>query len=100
MDEEAEGEACRIATNAALDAALDHCSTEDLESNVARMVGLDDPPECRKVTDELDQADCMDMATVRKWVVCRAVELVESDEEPVTDAIERAWDEANGACGW
>lgn len=91
---------CTIATNAALDAALDHCSESDLKRTIAQMVGMEPDVDVSDAPHELDGSACMDMKTVRKWVVRRAVELVQQDNEGVQSAISQAWDEANDACGW
>jgi hypothetical protein len=90
---------CAVATNAAMEVAMDECSPEDLLTNLGRMVGLEDTPDPGDVPDELDPADCMDMDIVREWIAVRANELID-DGEGMSDAIEQAWAEAGDECGW
>lgn len=94
-----EQDECSVATNAAMEVALDECSDDGLMTNLSRMVGMKEPPEMNGPPDELDAADCMDMDVVRGWVVVRAHELIR-DDVGLTDAIEQAWDEAGEECGW
>ena len=71
---DSEADKCAVATNAAMEVAMDECSPQGLLSNIGRMVGLE-------------------------WVSVRARELID-DGEPLPDAIEQAWDEAGDDCGW
>jgi len=90
---------CAVATNAAMEVAMDECSPQAMLENLSRMVGLADAPDPMDVADELDAVDCMDMDTVRAWVVVRADELID-DGEGLSDAIQQAWDEVEDDCGW
>ena len=90
---------CAVATNAAMEVAMDECSPEDLLTNLGRMVGLTESPDPRNVPDEPDPADCMDMDVVREWIAVRARDLIDAGVG-MSDAIEQAWAEASENCGW
>ena len=92
-------EKCAVATNAAMEVAMDECTREGLLSNVGRIVGLEKTPDPSDVPDELSPPDCMDIDIVREWVAVRAQSLMD-DGEGMADAIEQAWSEAGEECGW
>lgn len=94
-----EAEKCAVATNAAMEVAMDECTPEGLLTNIGRMVGLDEEPDPANVPEELSKAACMDIDIVREWVAVRARELTDSGEA-LPDAIAMAWDEASDKCGW
>jgi len=96
---DSEADKCAVATNAAMEVAMDECSPRGLLSNIGRIVGLDDEPDPDDVPTELSAPDCMDIDIVREWVAVRARELTDNGE-PLPDAIEQAWDEAGDDCGW
>lgn len=99
MTDSPEEDACSIATDAAMSVALDECTEGGLMANLSRMVGLDEKPDPSDVPDELTAPDCMEMDMVRAWIVVRSKNLID-DGVGMTDAIEQAWDEAGGHCGW
>lgn len=92
-------ERCQVATSAALDAALNECSDGAVLFTIANMMGLEDTPDPAEMPVELDEVDCMKMATVRPWVATRAAELVK-DGEGMSESISQAWSEAAEMCGW
>lgn len=94
-----EAEKCAVATNAAMEVAMDECSPQGLMATIGQMVGLDEPPDPDDVPTELSKPDCMDIDIVREWVVVRARQLAE-DGEPLPDAIGMAWDEVSEDCGF
>lgn len=97
--DDSEKDQCAVATDAAMEVAIDECSSADLLSNLSRMVGLQEPPEPEELPVELSKPDCMDMDTVREWIAVRSRELIE-DGEGMSDAVEQAWAEAGERCGW
>mgnify|MGYP000335404305 CR=1 FL=1 len=97
-DAESSEDRCAVATNAAMEVAIDECSEDGLLSNLSRLVGLEEPPERDETPDELSAADCLDGSIVKAWVAIRAEELID-DDEGLSDAIEQAWDESRDACG-
>jgi len=62
---DSEADKCAVATNAAMEVAMDECSPQGLLSNIGRMVGLDDEPEPDDVPSELSAPDCMDIDLFR-----------------------------------
>lgn len=99
-EQESEAEKCEIATNAAMEVAMEKCSSDGLLSNIAPVVGLSETPDPEDVPDELSPVDCMEMDAVREWVAVRARELIEKEDEGMVDALGRAWAEAGDECGW
>jgi hypothetical protein len=96
---EGEKNQCAVATDAAMEVAMDECSSTDLLTNISRMIGLSESPDPDDLPDELSKPDCMDMDIVREWIAVRAFELV-NDGEGLSMAIEQAWAEAGDSCGW
>lgn len=94
-----ERDKCVVATNAAMEVAIERCSEGELLDNLTRMMGVDEVPDAETMPDELDAPDCMDMELVRGWVAVRSRELI-NQGEGVSDAISQAWDEAAEQCGW
>jgi len=97
-DAEDETSRCAVATNAAMEVAIDECSGDGLLANIARIVGMQEVPDRDDVDDELSAADCLDNDIVRAWVAVRAEELID-DGEGLSDAIEQAWGESREMCG-
>ena len=73
----------------------------------AELLGLNpeevnDPSvKCRRVLEEgLTPQTCSNPRQVRRWVMCRAWQLIETDQtNRFQEAIRRAWMEAKIACG-
>lgn len=99
MDDISDADSCSIATDAAMDVALEECTESGLLENLSRIVGLEEPPEPRETPDELSAPECMEMDEVRRWVVVRSKELIDGGDG-LTDSIEKAWIEAGDQCGW
>lgn len=102
LDADTPAAQCRVATNAVLDVALEHCGDEALTEMIGSMVGVQSDVDqlIADAPDTLESGDCLDIQAVRGWVVARTVELVQSEGEQVADAITTAWAEANDTCGW
>lgn len=93
---------CRVATNAALSVILEECSESALKQTIGKMVGVSDDVDAvvADAPDSLEQADCLDLRSVRGWVITRVFELINQQGEDAADALSTAWSEANDACGW
>lgn len=75
--------------------------------DIADMLGIDRHDinevsiKCRYVLEErgLTAEVCKDFREIRRWVACRAWQLIERDEADTwRDAIRRAWNEAKAQC--
>lgn len=96
--EEAESpaERCRLAVDAVLDVAAEHCDTEEeVRARIARMLGTEPDFDCEAALREgLDRETLQSTKGLKQWVACKAQQLRRRDDIGLGTAMERAWDEA------
>jgi len=108
-EEELGAEKCKIALGSALKVVLEECGGKDnFFKNIGKILGLSEEEveemnplseHCRRVLDEaLTKERCHDFREQRRWVMCRAWDLMETEHIPFHDAIKRAWDELKERC--
>lgn len=89
---------CRIALDAALKRGYGFCDTETARIEVfGQIVGLNDDDadfDPEEALTEGPGSGSADLQT-RQWVVARAMEIIDADEESPLDAINQAWGEVS-----
>lgn len=94
-----ESDKCRIVTEAAIETAMDRCGSEEaVREQLKRLVGIssDEPdPDCEAALAEgLNDETLASTKGTRQWVMCRAWQLVKTDEMNLSSAVGQAWAEA------
>jgi len=95
---------CAIAVDVALETILGECggSKELVMKHIGELLGIDGNPisaKCEYVLERGTPAEvCKDFREIRRWVLCRAWELMETEGLRFRDAISRAWIEAKEKC--
>ena len=65
------------------------------------VIDVDNPmsEKCRLILDKgLTKDVCYDFRGIRRWVMCKAWEIMEKEKVPFRTAIRTAWDEAKKLC--
>lgn len=93
-------EECRLAVDAVLDVAAEHCESEQVvRDRIAKMLGVEPDVDCGAALDEgLDRATCQSSKGLKQWVACRAQDLRREEDLGLGTAMEEAWDEAKEQC--
>lgn len=95
---------CRAATEAAMDAALEECGSEEaVKEQIGRVLGSPElfeenevAPECPVVLEEGVTEDVLqNHRRTRQYVFCRAWKLVNSEDESIPAALEQSWAEVH-----
>ena len=104
MSQEAsEAEKCQVITEAAVQAAMEKCGSEEaVKEQLKRIVGFHDSdgdgepdPNCEMALAEgLNDETLESTRGTRQWVFCRAWQLVKEEEKTLSDAVSQAWAEA------
>lgn len=96
-----QAEECRLAIEAAMGVAMDHCVDESqVTEGISRMLGVEPDVNCELAMREgLDDQTCGNLRGVRQWVMCKTLDIIENDGVAFSEAIEMAWDEARDVCG-
>lgn len=91
---------CEIALEAAVGVALDHCTDDAaLQENIGRVLGVEPDTNCTAALEEgLDRETCTSSRGVRQWVLCRAHDLLKSNNISFQEAMEQSWTEAAESC--
>jgi len=101
---EGEVSRCSIAWEVALDVLSSECTPHQLVEFMKKILGLknDDlnPGEkCKWVLERgLTKEVCQDFREYRRWVMCRAFELMEKEGLSFSEALDKAWDEVHEEC--
>lgn len=94
-------EECRVITEVVFEKGREQCQDDEVfKREMGRLLGeLDneEPPDCDEVLVELGEEDLRSVRTTRRWVMCRAWELIESEEMSFGEATSEAWSEAREA---
>ena len=95
---------CSIAWEVAFDVLSSECTPHQLVDFAKKILGLkkDDinPSEkCRLILDRgLPKEVCQNFREYRRWVMCRAFELMEKEGLSFSEALDKAWDEVHEKC--
>lgn len=107
MADKNEDNVCRRATEIALEIAREECGGEKaMMKHMGKLLGMDEDEapnpssDCEVVLDEgLIEEVCKDFREIRRWVLCRAWQLLDSKEVDTFEvAMETAWAEAKNKC--
>lgn len=98
--EEALEERCRLAVDAVLDVAAEHCETEEqVLDRITRMLGVEPDIDCNAALSEgLNRETCDSTKGLKQWVACRAQQLRRAEDIGLGTAMEQAWAEAKEEC--
>jgi len=96
---------CQIAILAVAEVLTKHCKAGDeaLKKFMKDILGLSDEkdnPSCDLVLKHgLTESICKDFRAIRKWVMCRAHDLLAKGEvKTFSEAMRKAWEEAKTTC--
>lgn len=53
---------------------------------------------CERVLGTIPK--CYDFRGIRRWVMCKAWDIMETRRVPFATSISEAWDKAKGVCSW
>lgn len=95
-----DAEECRLAIEAAMGVAMDHCVAEDqVKGSVARLLGIDPDVNTELALREgLGANACENFEDVRKWVLARTLKEIEDNDKTVAEALDEAWFDARLDC--
>lgn len=96
-----QAEECRMAIEAAMGVAMDHCvDEEEVTAGIGRILGVEPDINCELALREgLDEQTCGNLLGVRQWVMCKTHDILQNDDVTFSQAIEQAWGEAGDVCG-
>lgn len=91
---------CKLAIDAVLDVAVEHCETEEqVLGRIVRMLGVEPDVDCNAALGEgLNRETCESTKGLKQWVACRAQQLRRTEDLGLGTAMEQAWDEAKTEC--
>lgn len=102
---EDEDDVCKRATEIALEIAREECGGDEAMVKVLqKMVGLEDEIKSKSDCDDilkrgLNKQQCNNFKMIRRWVMCKAWQLIEQDKVNTFDkAMNRAWKLAKDRC--
>lgn len=104
-DEPDDEEICQMALRAAFDKGMEMCGSREAQMNqTARLFGIEPAGEpdidCETALSEGLNAETLDsFRGLRQWVMCRAFEVAEDEDQPFDLAVQQAWEEAEEAAG-
>lgn len=98
--EETPEERCRLAVDAVMDVAAEHCDTEEqVLERLALMVGIEPDVDCNAALEEgLNRETCESTNGTRQWVACKGQQLRRAEGVGLSTAMEQAWAEAKKQC--
>ena len=96
---------CEVALSVLADLVGSECTAEQLGMWLKEVLGLEDDDinvseTCRMILEEkgLTKEVCQDFRAYRRWVMCRAFQLIEKEGLSFSEALRRAWKEVKSKC--
>lgn len=103
MATESDQDKCRVIVDAAMETAVSECGSKDaVRESLKDMFGFsseyDEDPDCEQVVQGgVTDADVATINAERRFAMCRAWDLIETQELGFRQAINRAWMEIREA---